>query len=94
MKTAIDKFRECVKYESNNIQPIINEGKVTQFMLKLAKSINQEDKLIHNGERYNYLHANGNLSTIDMNTKQCTCITFLDKAICKHLIAACLKKQY
>ena len=28
-----------------------------------------------------------------MNTKQCTCITLLDKAFCKHLIAACLKNN-
>ena len=33
---------------------------------------------------------NGNLVTIDSQSKTCTCNSFLDKAICEHLVAACM----
>ena len=39
---------------------------------------------------YSYKHKDGSTSTINTKTKQCDCYTFLDKAKCKHLTAACM----
>ena len=40
---------------------------------------------------HNYKHDKGGFSVIDVDQKKCTCPTFFDKAICKHLVAVCLK---
>ena len=92
MIPALEVFQTCIEYESNNLKRIVSEGKVTQFMLKQAKDIIKQKKLIQNGgNRYNYQHYNDTLGTIDTLSKFCTCEKYLDKAICKHLVAACIK---
>ena len=48
-------------------------------------------KLIPCGlNRYEYTQIDGFIATINTETKYCTCRFFNDKAICKHLVAACM----
>ena len=42
------------------------------------------------GGKYEYEHLNGSIDIIDSNTKTCTCNTFIDKAVCKHLAGVCM----
>ncbi len=80
----MDVFNEVIDYESKNIK-----GKVTQFLKKQAKAISS--KLRPCGfKRYEYTQIDGFLATINTETKCCTCRFFNDKAICKHLVAACM----
>ena len=48
--------------------------------------------LIPNGDnKYDYYHQDGSYSTVDLDQKICSYAWYLDKRICKHLVAACIK---
>ena len=87
---AVEKFQEVIAYESNKVRVMNLEGKVTKAIKLHAKEIINNNKLQLNGGNYNYLHLNGAVFTIDFHNKTCTCDRFLDKAVCKHLTAACM----
>ena len=62
-------------------------------MLKeTANSISKSGLLIPNGDnKYDNYHQDGSYSTVDLDLKICSCAWYLDKEICKHLVAACIK---
>ena len=37
------------------------------------------------------MHQDGSFCIIDLNTMHCTCAWYLDRAICKHLVGACIQ---
>jgi hypothetical protein len=56
---------------------------------KQAKSISSKLRLC-SLKRHVYTQKDGFLATINKETKCCPCLFFNDKAICKHLVAACI----
>ena len=62
-----------------------------------AKSIVLKKQLIatNSENEFLYRHFNSKLgfARINLITKTCTCHKFLDKGICKHLIAACIAEK-
>jgi len=85
----MDVFNEVIDYESKNIKKLYKEGKVTQFLKKQTKAISSKLRPI-GFKRYEYTQIDGFLATINTETKCWTCRFFNDKAICKHLVAACM----
>ena len=56
-----------------------------------AKEIIKNKQLVKASEnKYTYKHFNGSVGRIDTNAKTCSCPKFADKAVCKHLVAACI----
>ena len=89
MKIALEVFQGLVQYISNNMPAFTASAKVTTNTIKEAHMI--KDKIVNlSGNRYYYNRANGVICTMDTQTKTCNCNKFLDKAICKHLVAVCL----
>ncbi len=65
------------------------KGKFTKFIKDQAKDICK--KLISFGlNRYEYKQIDGNIVNINTETKFCSYRFFNDKAICKHLVSACM----
>ena len=62
-------------------------------MLKKTWASNSKSGvLIPNSEKkYDYYHQDGSYSPFDLENKICSCAWNLDKGICKHLVAACIK---
>jgi len=62
-----------------------------------AKAILNKKLLIPTGseDEFLYKHFNVHLgfARINLTAKTCTCFKYLDKGVCKHLIAACLMNQ-
>ena len=94
MHPAVEKFKEVLAYESRrNDKPMIFEGYVTRNLSKLAKQVVKKNKLELKDGHYSYEQCNGDVFTIDVEQKTCSCDRFLDKAACKHLTAACIKEN-
>ena len=47
--------------------------------------------ILTDDNNYKYFHQDGSYFTIDRESKICSCAWYLDRGICKHLIAACIK---
>lgn len=69
----------------------MHEAEVKKYVRTLAQGIVKDNQLKQVGEaRYEYLQRCGIVATINTATKICTCFTYADKAVCKHLVAACI----
>jgi hypothetical protein len=97
LKTAIEVFQEVVSYESKHGKDFRTEVLVRKYMIVQAKSIVHKKQLIatHSESEFLYQHFNTKLgfARINLIAKTCTCHKFLDKGICKHLIAACISEK-
>ena len=94
MKPAFEKFREIIEYERNNIAEFRSFGKVTKFFRDQALLIIKDQEFEKTSEKeYSYKHFNKTTGIINVENISCSCPKYLDKAICKHLIAVCLKEK-
>ena len=68
-------------------------GRVTQLMNQQAAIINDKNQLIGSADLnvFTYKGFNNVIYTVNTHAKTCDCFKFTDKAMCKHLAAACLK---
>ena len=68
-------------------------GRVTQLMNQQAAIINDKNQLIGSADLnvFTYKGFNNVIYTVNTQAKTCDCFKFTDKAMCKHLAAACLK---
>ena len=96
MKTAV-VFQDVICYESNHAKDFKTEIRVRKYMRVQAKSIVHNKQLIATNLDYEFLYKHFNpkmgFARINLSSKTCTCHTYLDKRVCKHLIAACLMTQ-
>jgi hypothetical protein len=94
MKTAVEVFQDVICYESNHAKDFKTEIRVRKYMRVQAKSIVHNKQLIATNLDYEFLYKHFNpkmgFARINLSSKTCTCHTYLDKGVCKHLIAACL----
>jgi hypothetical protein len=97
LKTAVEVFQDVISYESNNGKEFKSEVRVRKYMREQAKTIIRKKQLIatNNENEFLYKHFNEKLgfARINVVTKSCTCHKYLDKGVCKHLIAACVVTQ-
>ena len=90
--SSLNIFKELVNNESENLFTIQSFPKVSKLLKDSDTSIVKNKNLLFNeNSTYKYQHEDGTFSVICLATKTCTCSSFMDKAICKHLVAACLK---
>ena len=97
LKTAVEVFQDVVSYESNHAKEFKTEIRVRKYMRVQAKTIIRKKQLIptESENEYLYKHYNPKLgyARINIVSKSCTCHKYLDKGVCKHLIAACILTQ-
>ena len=97
LKTAVEVFQDVVSYESNNGKEFKSEVRVRKYMREQAKTIIRKNQLIATNTENEYLYKHFNVklgfARINVVTKSCTCHKYLDKGVCKHLIAACVVTQ-
>ena len=89
---AIGVFKTLIKHESKIENKISNQGRITSLMNKQALVILEKNLLYKTtqSQQYNFIGSNKKIYIIDSKEKKCTCIYFMDKAICKHLVASCI----
>ena len=64
---------------------------VTKLLRETANLIVKEELLISESvNKYKYQHDDKSVSTICLENRKCSCAWYLEKAICKHLVAACI----
>ena len=79
----------------SHTKPIIVVPKISSLLKWNGNSIAKSELLIPNGDnKYEYYHQDGSYSTVDLDNKTCSCAWYLDKSICKNLVAACIKTIY
>ena len=62
------------------------------MLRETATSISKSNLLILTDDnKYKYFHQDGSYCTVDLESKMCSCAWYLDRGICKHLVAACIK---
>ena len=73
----------------------LTRGKVDAIMNKQASVIINKNLLIPSSFNgiYTFAGYNSLIYNINIYNKTCSCHKFIDKAICKHLAAACLKND-
>ncbi|CAF0798855.1 unnamed protein product [Brachionus calyciflorus] len=80
-------------YQKSNLYNCthVNQGRVTKHIKNGAHKLIRKNKLVsYGGNHYTCTYKSTECS-VDILAKKCSCFRFLDKAVCKHLIAACLK---
>ena len=97
LKTAIEVFQEVVSYESKQSKEFRTEVRVRKYMRVQAKTIVLNKQLIATNLDdeflYKHFHSNLGYARINLIAKTCTCHKFMDKGVCKHLIAACMQQE-
>ena len=91
LSASLEVFKEMVNYLSVNRPKFTIEAKVSGIMKKQAKlllPLSQFTHALHN--IHTYKQSNGVLLHINTVRRTCSCKTFRDKLVCKHLIAACI----
>ena len=90
-------FSKSVENESNHAKEFKTEIRVRKNMRVQAKTIIRKKQLIATRSENEclYKHYNPKLgfARINIVSKSCTCQQYLDKGVCKHLIAACILTQ-
>ena len=98
LKTAVEVFQDVVRDESIHAKEFKAEIRVRKYMRVQAKTIIRKKQLIptESENEYLYKHYNPKLgfARINIVSKSCHCHKYLDKGVCKHLIAACILTQY
>ena len=96
MIPALRVFKSFVKYQTTYESHIFStQGKVTATINSQAQIIVKNKLLINSFDKYIF-HYMGNLSqryTIEVEKKSCDFYFFKDKAVCKHLAAACMQNN-
>ena len=97
LQLALEVSQDVIGYESNHGKEFKNEIRVRKYMRVQAKAILHKKQLIPTGaeDEFLYKHFNAHLgfARINLTSKTCTCFKYLDKRVCKHLIAACLMNK-
>ena len=92
LKSSLKVFRELISYESENLKEISICPKISKLLKEARKAISESDVLINDGDNlFKYKHQDGSICKIDLNMKHCSCAWYLDRAVCKHLVGACIK---
>ena len=90
-------FQDVVSYESNHGKEFKTEIRVRKYMRVQAKTIIRRKQLIATDSENEYLYRHYNkklgFARISLLSKTCTFHKYLDKGVCKHLIAACVLTQ-
>ena len=87
-------FQDLVVYESEQNIQYKNIGSTNESMTRLARRIVDNDQMVGNGTSYEFSRKDGSIETVKLGDERCcSCYYFLDKAMCKHLVAACLKEN-
>ncbi|CAF0755010.1 unnamed protein product [Brachionus calyciflorus] len=90
IKSSIEVFSDLIQYESRNLGEFVSQGKITKHMKSESDKLLRGNKLVLNGgNRYTSYYRDVECS-IDTLAKTCSCLKFIDKGICKHLVAACV----
>ena len=90
----MEVFEELIRYESNYIKKFEINPKVSKIFHNLANKILKGKLLVPDGlNQYTYRQQNGQIAEINSINQTCSCAIFLDKATCKHLIAASIKDK-
>jgi hypothetical protein len=91
MIPAISKFQELVFYESERDRTVHNTPRVSKLARREALAIINGNKLVPCGvHRFEYVSLLSGTVIVNTIEKKCSCSRFLDKSLCKHLIAGCL----
>ena len=83
--TALERFEEAVKFESNTNNKFQTVKIVTPTLVTKSKKL-ELNKFKKIGDNYIYAHKNGSKSYIDVVNKVCSCKVMSDKGICEHLV--------
>jgi hypothetical protein len=86
---SLEIFQKLISFESSKIFNYSLSKAVTQKLEDLGRSVVkclQSD----NGVEFHYKHIDGSYCTSNVHKLYCSCYYFLDKALCKHLVAACI----
>jgi hypothetical protein len=93
MIPAMQKFEQLIEYESR-CYPIMEISKyVNKNIAKEARRIIILLRLDDYSQNYTYDQINGSTCHINTLDKTCSCAKFTDNAICKHLVAVCIKER-
>jgi hypothetical protein len=94
MKSALVVFAGVIVAESKSVKTISHSARVSSFVKRCAKQLAKSNKLKSEGPTsFSYTQTTGIVVTVDTNAKVCECDRFLDKAMCKHLAAACMLQK-
>jgi hypothetical protein len=94
VKTSLETFETLIEYESDHIAPIRLHPRISKVCRDLAHVIVEKNLLKKIAEdKFTYKHADNSISIINVSSKSCSCLSFHDKAICKHLVVACMETR-
>jgi hypothetical protein len=89
--SSLEIFVELIQYESTKDNLDFMVPKIPKAMKDQALQIT--NKLVKTStDCYEYKHYDGSIGSIDVKMKTCTCFKYMDKMVCKHLIAASKKR--
>ena len=84
-------FQDLIRHESLNLTDYKFFGKPTKLSTDRAYRHIKDNLVVRNGSQFIYNRPNGSSETISTKEpKTCTCDLYFDKAMCSHLIAACI----
>ena len=92
LKSSLKVFAELINFESDHIKPILLIPRVKRLLRETSALIVKKKLLVADGDgNFKNEHDDATFSSICMERKCCSCSWYLDKAICKHLVAACIQ---
>ena len=88
-------FKHLIKCQTTEEDMYLSRGKVNATMNKQAIVIINQNLLIPSSVIGIYYFAGYNdvIYNVNIHNKTCSCYKFIDKAVCKHLAAACLQNE-
>ena len=87
-------FRELINYEFEHLKEITIYPRITKLLKQAGHIIPTSNVLIKMRDNvFKYNHKDGSYYTIELKTKICSCTWYLDRAVCKHLVAVCSKQS-
>jgi hypothetical protein len=87
-------FKGVIESESNCGKKIRMSTKVTSDHKNWARKLNKHNRLKQTSSTtFSFIQRFGVSLTIDTRLKECSCEHFCDKAMCKHLVPACLLQK-